>query len=441
MSSEIPEAALRLAETLSKPRWKGRYPSPDFEGRSLPNVGASAFLRAGGSSTPPLLSALHPDYSEGSEPRGPGTTSVVFLLDGFGWSAFRSLVERARSASERHLAEALVARTLPLTTVFPSTTSSALISLSNGTAPGTHGIVGYTEYFPAWGSILNTLKFAPPWGGPRDVAIAKGFQPRDLLTVPTLFSRGIRSVALTKEAFQGSAFTRILYEGAKFEGYLSLSDLSHHLARILSLPRSHRPGLVWVYWDLLDAVGHLNGPHPEMAMDEIAHVFRAFVSAAARMTPQAREGVHLFATGDHGQVEVSPPKARAAHEDARLMSLLQRPPSCERRAAILQARAGQREALEEHLRATLPEDWTVLSVPECIAGGLFGPPPHHPDLSARLGDFLVLAGEGGTMWYRPPGARGPEDRFLRGSHGGLSPNELLVALVSTPFEELARWQA
>lgn len=440
MAIEVPEGARRLAAELARPRWGGRYPGPDFAGRSLPNVGVSALLRAGGRPVEGLLPPLSPVYGADLAQVEQGSTTVVFLLDGFGWSSFLEFLERARTPSQRRLAEGMATRTLPLTSVFPSTTSSALLSLSHGVAPGRHGIVGYTQFFPAWGSILNTLKFAPPWGGPRDLAIARGFQPRDLLAGPTLFTQGVRSVTLTKEEFQGSAFTRMLYDGAKFEGYLSLSDLSHHLARVLRSAPTHRPGLVWVYYDLLDAVGHLNGPHPEIAVDEITHVFQAFASAASRLEPEVRKQVHLFATGDHGQVGVRPELARAAHEDHRLMELIQRPPAGERRAVFLCAREGKREELREHLSSSLPSGWTVLSVPETMRDGLYGPAPLHPELSVRLGDFLILADEGSSMFYRPPGARGPEERFLKGSHGGLTPEELLVALLSVPFEELAGWE-
>jgi hypothetical protein len=433
----LPTAAEQLAEELARPKWGGRYPGPDFGGRSLPNVGVRAFERVGGKSVAPLLPPLDPIYGRFDPVEG---TSVVFLLDGFGWNAVQAFLGRARSRMERRFAQKLAERVLPLTSVFPSTTSSALLSLSQGTAPGTHGIVGYTEYFPAWGSILNTLKFAPPWGGPRDVAIAKGFQPKDLVPSPNLFGRGLRSTALTKEDFQGSAFTRILYDGAKFEGYVSLSDLAHHLARILSAPRRERPSLLWVYWDLMDAVGHLNGPHPDLLVSEVLHILLTLSSASARLSPADREGVHLFLTGDHGQVDVHPSRARAAHEDDQLMQLLQRPPSLERRAALLQARDGQRDALRRYLEGHFLPDWTLLDVPDAIARGLFGPPPHHPELAARLGDFLLLAPAGATLWYRPPGARGPEDRFLKGSHGGLSPEELLVGLLSVSFEELAGWE-
>ncbi len=438
MVVRVGESALRLAEGLSKPRFGGKYPGPDFDGRSLPNVGVSAFRRAGGALAAPLLPPLRSTYAEGLSEGGEGSTTVVFLLDGFGWTSFQGFLEVARSPAQRRLAEGLAPRTLPITSVFPSTTSSALISLSNGVAPGTHGIVGYTEYFPGWGSILNTLKFAPPWGGSRDLAIARGFQPKDLMPVPTLFSRGVRSVALTKEQFQGSAFTRILYDGARFEGYLSLSDLTHHLTRLLSHPPEQRPRLLWVYWDLLDAVGHLNGPLLTIAADEITHVLHALASAAARLSPAAREGVHLFLTGDHGQVEVQPSLARAAHEDARLLELLQRPPSGERRAAFLKAKSGRKEELRSHLTSTLPSDWTLLDVGETVKAGLYGPGPLHPELAERTGDLLALAGPGASLWYRPPGARTPEEHFLKGSHGGLSPEELLVALVSLPFEELAK---
>lgn len=430
----LPEPALKLASSLSEARW-GPYPRPRYDGFSLPNVSVSAFGSVGGIAGKGLLPGLAPVYPKS----GDTTTAIVFLVDSFGWKLFTDVVAAARTATERTVAEGLLPHALPITTIFPATTSSALLSLSTGTAPGTHGIAGYTEYFPAWGAILNTLKLTPSWGGPRDLAAGRGFKPQDLMSVPTLFRRGLSSVALTKYEFEGSAFTRMLYDGAAFQGYLGHSDLAMHLKRILSQPRSKRPSLVWVYWDLLDSVHHVNGPLEELAVGEITHVFLTLASVASALGKEEREGVSIWVTGDHGQVEVRPPLAVPAHNDDTLMGLLRRPPSGERRAAFLEARSGKREQLGRYLASHFAADWQAFSVDEIVKGDLLGPGPHHPELTDRLGDFLLIPPPGAAIYYRPPGSRGPEDRFLRGAHGGMTTDELLVTLVSMSMDDLARW--
>jgi hypothetical protein len=292
---------------------------------------------------------------------------------------------------------------------------------------------------PAWGAILNTLKMTPSWGGPRDLAAGRGFKPQDLMVVPTLFRRGLSSVALTKYEFEGSAFTRMLYDGAAFQGYISQSDLAMHLTRILSQPRPKRPSLIWIYWDLLDSVHHVNGPLGELAVSEITHLFLTLASVASGLGKDDRTGITMWVTGDHGQVEVRPSLAVPAHNDEALMALLRRPPSGERRAAFLEARSGRKEDLRRYLDTRLPQGWHFFTVEEVVKGDLLGPEPRHPELMDRLGDFMVIPPPGAAMYYRPPGSRGAEDHFLRGAHGGLSSDELLVTLVSLSMEDLARW--
>jgi hypothetical protein len=416
---------------------RDRYPVPAYHGASLPNLAVSAYLHAGGEPFPGMLPPLDSRYG----PRGlpDGSTQVVFLVDSFGWKMFLDLLEDPPGETGRKVASGLARFTRPITSVFPPTTSSALLSLSSGTAPGTHGIVGYTEYFPGWGAVLNTLRFSPPWAKVPDLAAGKRFVPADWMPIPTLSTRLNGSVAITKSEFQGSAFTRVLYDGAEFVGYLGLSDLVHQLLRVLTGPDRRRPPLVWVYWDLLDSVNHVYGPGPLFAREELTHLILALASVARQVPADTGRKVQVWITGDHGQMAVRPEGSHAVHEDATLLGLLDRPPAGERRAAFLKAREGRLEDLKRHLRQAYPEDWTVLEVPEAIRLGLLGPGPMHPELQSRLGDLLVLPGEGETLYSRPPGDRGPEEHFLWGTHGGLTPQELLVALTGLPLDELAQW--
>lgn len=434
--------AKELSARLAEPRW-GPYPAPRYDGFSVPNVAVSAKDSVTGRPPAPgagperegRLPGLAPIYPSPGETG----TSVVFLIDSFGWRLLEGVAGAARTVTERTVLSSVMPQAMPLTTVFPSTTSSTLISLSTGTSPGRHGIVGYTEYFPAWGTILNTLKFTPSWGGPRDLAVGKGFKPSDMVDVPTLFRDGLPTVALTKADFEGSAFTKLLYDGATLQGYVGLSDLAMHLKKVLSLPSRKRPPLVWVYWDLLDAVHHVNGPLEELAVREVTHLFLTLASVASGMPPQAREGVTLRITGDHGQIGADASLAVPAHEDPRLLSLLRRPPSGERRAAFLEARIGRKTELAAYLQAKETQGWVHFPVDEVIRGGLLGPEPHHPELADRLGDFLWLPPPGAALYYRPPGSRGSEEHFLRGAHGGLTPEELLVPLVTLTLDDLAGW--
>ena len=94
---------------------------PDLSGASVAGI------------VPGLLAPSVPGWFP--EPvRGAGTT-VLLVLDGLGWTE----LERHRPA----LANLASLTGGPITTVVPSTTSTALTSIVTGRAPIDHGVLGY----------------------------------------------------------------------------------------------------------------------------------------------------------------------------------------------------------------------------------------------------------------------------------------------------------
>jgi len=83
---------------------------------------------------------------------------VLLTLDGLGWE---QLSERA------HLAPTLCSMVGgPITTVAPSTTATALTSLTTGEPPARHGVVGYRVRVGG-NDVLNVLRWRVPSGDAR----------------------------------------------------------------------------------------------------------------------------------------------------------------------------------------------------------------------------------------------------------------------------------
>ena len=74
---------------------------------------------------------------------------VVLVLDSLGWV---QLQERPDRAPTLHAMAGSSA-----TTSAPSTTATALTTISTGVPPGEHGVVGYR--FPAGGAVMNALRW------------------------------------------------------------------------------------------------------------------------------------------------------------------------------------------------------------------------------------------------------------------------------------------
>ena len=118
--------------------------------------------------------------------------------------------------------------------------------------------------------------------------------------VPSLFRRGVPAVAVSRDPFEGTGFTRVIYDGATFVGYFTGGDLAHSLVDVLSRPVP--PPLIFAYWDDLDLAQHLRGPRPRLIDLELERVDALLASVVRRIAPSLARQTTVWITGDHGQV-------------------------------------------------------------------------------------------------------------------------------------------
>jgi len=405
-------------------------PIPAYGGRSLANLAACLGRAAGPpSAEPALLPSLDSDLDPfgGRQPDGP---IVVLLIDGLGWSALRGSGARLPQGT----ASRWLPRARPLTSVFPTTTTVALTSLSTGAAPGQHGVVGHRVFLPRYGTVVELLRMSPLGVSAAETLVGPDWSPSHVSGTPSIFRRGTPGVALSRDRYAGSGFTRLIYDGAEFRAYATASDLALLLVDVLSHPEP--PPIVFAYWDDLDVAQHVRGPLPDLVDFELDRVEALLAFVARRVGSAVARRTSLVVTGDHGQVPMATDRQLVADQDRVLLDLMSHPPAGDRRATYFAARPGRRAALREALETRLPDGAHLLEMNDALEGGLYGPPPFHPELLERLGDFLVLMPSPGGVSYTVPGSR-PRSHPMLGAHGGLEPAELLVPLIHGPLSEFA----
>ncbi|WP_455365739.1 alkaline phosphatase family protein, partial [Kaarinaea lacus] len=124
---------------------------PDYYGGSIVNLMSSIMQGLGDGSN------YHTPLKELAEDTIAEARNVVLLvIDGLGFDYLTNAGNH--STLNRHL------RT-KLTTVFPSTTATAITTFMTGLAPQQHGLTGWFTYFHELGSIITVLPFRPRFGG------------------------------------------------------------------------------------------------------------------------------------------------------------------------------------------------------------------------------------------------------------------------------------
>jgi len=277
------------------------------------------------------------------------------------------------------------------------------------------------------------LRMSPLGVAAPEALVGPEWSPSLVSGVPSIFRRGIPTVALSRDRFEGTGFTRLIYDGATFVPYSTGSDLAFSLVEVLG--RSDPPPLTFAYRDDLDVGQHSRGPRPELVDLELERVDSLLSFVGTHLEPARVRRTCLLVTGDHGQVPMDADRQLIVDRAPDLLEHLSRPPAGDRRATYFAARPGHLPDLRAALLAHLPPGGHLLELPTAVDVGLFGPPPWHSELAERLGDLLFLSPSPGGVSYSVPGARARPHR-MKGAHGGLEAEELLVPLVAGTLEEL-----
>jgi len=351
-----------------------------------------------------------------------GVKRVVWLIvDAVGWLHTREWFEDEPDTSLARLARE--GRFVPLTSVFPSTTTSALTSLWTGYGPAQHGLVGHLMYLREHGAVVDMLTFSVAGERERDQMLGRGLVPEEFSPVPglaeVLTEQGVNVRTLINRDLAVTGFSRISYRGVtEVVRFVTPADMCARMRCMLADHLDERLLLVG-YMHEVDNVGHLDGPESPMWRAQMRSLTysleREFLS---ELTPQQRRGTLLILTSDHGQLPGAGVSTYVA-DYPELRSHLLLPVTGSLRAAYLYARQGQLEAAEQYLSEHLSEKFVTIRSQAALEAGLLGTGRAAEEVANRVGDMIVLGRDHNLLDHRR------RERPPMGMHGGLSQWEML----------------
>jgi len=387
------------------PSWQ-RDPAftlPDYDGGSLVNLMSSISAALGGSSAYAPLTALPPQHLADAR------HLVLLVVDGLG----HDFLLGRDGALRQHLRS-------PLTSVFPSTTASAIPTFLTGLAPQQHGLTGWNMYFREIGAVVAPLPFRVRAG--RHALREAGVTPATLFGLTPLFDRlPLHCHVVSPRHIIHSDFNVALSGKARRHGYETLDEMFAILAGLLRIaaPRSY----VHAYWPQLDSLAHEYGIHSAPAEE----AFAALDAGFAQLVDVARSNDSLvIVTADHGFIDTTAEDTIDLDEHPALRETLLLPLCGEPRMAYAYVRAGRETQFVDYVRGQLADRVQLFKSGDILQQGWLGPGEAHPALPDRLGDYVLIP-RGRTIlrdWLMG------EERYTHiGVHGGLSAAEMIVPLV------------
>lgn len=402
-------------------------PSPDYAGGSIANLMASLAQACGWPNPPcPSLESLPPARLAGAR------NLMLLVADGFG---YQTLLQRGQGTLRRHLQGSL-------TSVFPSTTASAITTFMTGLPPSQHGLTGWHMWMDEVERVMSILPLSargePRPGGRRDGqdgspmprnGVPPGRAPlphREELPGrffdhPSFYSRLRRpSYVVAPTTIINSPFNRYHSRGATRLPYQTLGDLFSTLAGVAATPGKK---FIYGYWPDLDSMSHdqgLAGPGTALVLAAFEAAFDSFIASLAG------SDTLLLVTADHGFMD-SPPERQLHLEDyPELAACLARPLCGERRVPYCYLKPGAEADFTAYVARHLAHAAIAVPREQLFAEGWFGPGPLHPRLASRVGDYVLLMQEDWTLRDLMPGEK---EHPMLGYHGGVSAAEMTVPLV------------
>ncbi|MGC8533328.1 MAG: alkaline phosphatase family protein [Candidatus Parvarchaeum sp.] len=333
-----------------------------------------------------------------------GKKTTLLFLDGFGWNLYSNT--RYFSSFKK----------VKVSSVFPSSTDTASISLISGLNPGMHGIIGYKAFLKLAGAIIKPLENTYASAPHSNNLLGHIGKLRDVVRIKTIFNvlskKRIRSLVITPSFIVNSSFSSLIFSGAtEISGYENIWDAFYIYRKALE---NESIKFIHFYIPYIDTLEHMYGYDNAEVKEAAEYILKR--------TSELNNGknTNTIITADHGHKKIG--KIIDFSRDKKLMKKLELPPYGDTRAPLFRSRYDITKDLDKY-----PMKVFNRNERELLLGKI------NKDIEDILPDYLGAAEEdfGFTFNYKVnKKEQGNRNEEPVSNHGGLSTDEMEVPLIS-----------
>ncbi len=388
-----------------------QYDLPNYNDSSIVNLMSSVITKFGGKSIYSPLKLL--DQSELDD-----TNDIVLLVfDGLGYKFL-----------EKHGKHTFMFKNLKgkITSVFPTTTASAMSCFYTGLAPQNHGVPAWFTYLKELGLISTILPMTIR--GLNSSIINDNFKPEQLLKIESPFDTyPIKRIQVLPHEFLHSQYN-VIFQGERtsVRYYKSLNGFFQKILDTLK-EKSNSPRFILGYWPLIDGLAHVHGTDSNETLNHLEILDNSFENF---MDQLKKSDIYpkILATADHGLKNTVPEHNYYLKNHPILQDSLTMPLSGEGRTPFFYVRPSKVNQFENYIENNLSHAGVLHKSQDLITKGYFGKGTIHPRLFDRIGDYIFIMGDDYTL--RDELLSDEKKKFIhKANHGSLSSEELYVPLI------------
>jgi hypothetical protein len=363
---------------------------------------------------------------------------ILVLIDGFGWRFYERFA--GQDPCLKRFAEN--GAVLRWTSQFPSTTAAHMTCLHTGLPVGQSGVFEWQYYEPALDAVIEPLTYSFAGDRKRETLAAAGVQPAALFPAQTFYqalaAQGVTSYVYQHREYTPSSYSDWVMRGAQVTPVFTLPEALVNLRQ--QLAHASSPSYFVVYFDKIDTLGHYYGPDSAQQQAEVETDLFALERVLLQPLQGKASNTLFILTADHGQMEINPRTTIYLNTDPRFEGFRRFlrtdrqgrtiVPGGSPRDVFLYIEPALLDEAHRFFADRLAGKADVVRTQELVEQGYFGPPPLAPALLGRLGDLVLLAYPGESIWWYE------KDRFesrFYGHHGGLTAAEMEIPVCLLPL--------
>jgi predicted AlkP superfamily pyrophosphatase or phosphodiesterase len=377
---------------------------PDYKGKSIVNLMSSIMASRGGKSDYKELKSLPSKKLKASR------NVVLIVIDGLGYNFLKK--HGKATIFEKYLKDRI-------TSVFPSTTASAMTAINTGEAPQQHGLVGWFTYLKEAGLITMPLPGKTMIGGIslKEMGLNTDElyglrQVQDKIKTPTYMIQTKEILRNVKKKKDNSL---------KYYGYKNLKGFFKKTIKAIKKPGEK---YIQAYWPYFDEYSHFEGTESKVVKNHLLELSLAFEKFLEKI-----KGTNtiVIVTADHGMIDVKDQNKIYLDEYPKIKDYLSMPMSGDMFIKYCYVKADKAKEFEKLVKKKLSRYCTIHKSSKLVKNNYFGIGKTNPKLLDRIGDYTLIAKEGYMVDELVLGqAKGAD--FI-GMHSGISKDEMYVPLI------------
>ena len=353
---------------------------------------------------------------------------LVFVIDALGYHQFMKY--------SKLMKKKFTTNGIELSSVYPTITSTAMVSIHLGEMPINHGIVGQRIRFAEIDNVVDTLTLRTEQLAFGDLE-QYGINAKNWLWCenPIPSDSNIDRIHLIESHITKSGLSHFINENVRTFGYSSHIDNFAAAKKILETPSDNRRFLI-LYTASVDSITHRYTTNSYVLKDEVQNIESHFFRMLKGLDPKVAKKTAVFITADHGQENLHQKnKISISYEEEDELKDLLKTRGRSGRVMHLFSKEGKHDETIDWFKEKIGDKGIIITPKDYHK--FMGKGANSQRVIDRIGDIQIILGKNAAMFVGHSGEYDPDYHLgLNATHGSLSLDELSVPLLLGRADDL-----